>query len=185
MDSSIDDFYTRSLRPQAPNLPSPTKTALTPAKVHSIPTAAALLRRYGSKATDKHQVLVKSPRSHRVMHHELSSTQLSECSPWISNRRLGELIQADARLIVATFLGKLVMFKKLSKSAGEKARENQQRFSHPNIVTLKQAFLHEDAIYLGFEYYRFTAEEVLSVHLPLDEPMIRAIARSVGRTLFS
>ncbi|KAL9084625.1 MAG: hypothetical protein Q9165_007980 [Trypethelium subeluteriae] len=70
------------------------------------------------------------------------------------------------------------MFKKQESPAGEHEAEVLQQLSHHNIVKIKQLYLDEKIWYLGLEHYQFTLEEVLNVHLNLEEPHVQVISKA-------
>ena len=74
----------------------------------------------------------------------------------------------------------LIMFEELDKKAGTTKFDLLKNLSHSNIIKLKHAFINDNLVYLGLEYCRHTVQELIHVHIPLEEYHIRVLAKSVG-----
>lgn len=72
----------------------------------------------------------------------------------------------------------LFMFKKLNDRTGSFAKRLLD-FRHPNLVQAQHFIDGAGGPYVGYEYTRYTLEEVLNVHMQMDEVHLRAIAQAV------
>jgi serine/threonine protein kinase len=93
---------------------------------------------------------------------------------------MGDLVQGKNVGTMCLASNKLVMVKKTTPEAGRREYDLTSSLStHPNVATLRQCFEMEDFWYMQYDYSRFTLEEVLNVHLRLEESHIQVIASSV------
>ena len=196
--------FERIPRPQMPNLPTlplaPTKAALQQREYarktsNFVTQPVAPVPTVFSPATKSPPV--KRPRGLKRRHSDeenkelvpyRSRVEVREESPWGHLLHLGQLEQGSAHLMVCSETGTqpdLMMIKRIKK--GESTRELQalQQLAHPNIIMLVNAFSYDDYLYLETEYCRHTLLELMNVHLRLEEPQIRFIARSVSSTFYS
>lgn len=112
---------------------------------------------------------------------------LQKVSPWTALTRLGTLFQGNAQMHLGVpneAFRDLVIVKETPDADGRAEFDTLKQLSHPNVIKLKQAFLQDERILLGFEYCRYTLEEVLNVHLKFEEPHVRVIAKSVRACTF-
>jgi hypothetical protein len=94
----------------------------------------------------------------------------------------GDLVQGEDTWSIGIADSKLVMVKTLLPIAGERVLDHVSDITrHPNIAMVTQAFETDEFQYLQYDYSRITLEEVLNVHLRLEETHIRIIASSVSR----
>jgi hypothetical protein len=146
----IEDAFQRHPRPQ------------------NVPTKAALLQKSVQKSVSA--LSIPSPLS----------TSITRRSPWKALRVLGDLVQGKNVWTMCLASDKLVMVKKTTPEAGRREFDCTSSVSiHPNVATLRQCFEMEEFWYMQYDYSRFTLEEVLNVHLRLDESHIQIIASSV------
>jgi serine/threonine protein kinase len=135
-----------------------------------LPTKAALL--FESRKNPE-KPKTPSPNGQpktRVLHHG---------SPWAAINRLGNLVQGEHQWHVGLSKGKLTMLRKSELEAGRQLLEKVKLLAHPSISKLEDVFEDKTSLYFRFEYSRFTLEEILNVHLRLDESHIQMIACSV------
>ena len=160
----------------------------------NVPTAAKLARRHmdsldvfepGAHSTQDPRPSTSAQAPIPVPPHDKSyqySVTVHRGCPWPGFRKLGVLIQGASQLSLCATKGEscgLVMFKELDVDQGRNELETLQQISHPNIIKLRQAFEQNSSIFIGFEYYRCTLQEMLHVHISLEEPHVKAIAKSV------
>lgn len=141
-----------------------------------LPTKAALLER--SLKPTKDSVDEKTPKE------APSELLVRDEDPSRAMPVLGELVQGDQKWtinmhLVNTHLERLVMVKRVDKETGRRIIEKWKLLDHPNIANVQEAFHHGSYMYLEYDFTRFTLEEILNVHLNLDEPRIQIIATSV------
>lgn len=114
---------------------------------------------------------------------EENTVEISQSSPWTVLSPLGELSQGSLQFVLCmkrSNKADLIMMKRDSLMNIRGELEVLQSLSHPKIDNLISAFIHEDKIYLGFEYLRCTLEDLLHVHLPFEEPQLEIISSSVS-----
>ena len=99
---------------------------------------------------------------------------------WCRYRKLGMLLQGNGRYIVAQDDNRLFMFREAPE---EGMVTTAQRLNHPNVLTMQRMVKTGEKTYLGYQYTRFTLEEILTTHVPLDAHQVRLIAKSVSRTV--
>ena len=132
-----------------------------------LPTAAALLER--SKKSGDHDVERKSAIAVPLLYED----------PEGRMARLGTLMQRQQKWAINVQDDQVVMVKKIKEDSGLQVIEKLKLLHHPNVGRLKTAFLHESYVYLVQPYARFTLEDLLSVHIHLDEVQIQLVATSV------
>jgi hypothetical protein len=98
---------------------------------------------------------------------------------WDNVSRLGDLVQHRSHLSVGICNGTMIMLKTMNLATGKRILEKTKLLKHTNIAQVIDTLEENGKLSLMFEYIRFTLEEVLNVHMPLDEPHIRAIAQPV------
>ena len=54
---------------------------------------------------------------------------------------------------------------------------------HPNLIQARCMIDNAAGQHIGFNYVKFTLEEILNVHMTMEELHLRAIAQSVRRGL--
>ena len=185
----IESAFERHPRPQKAIIRQsliPTKRALAQASqisdVRSNTSPPTLFTRPPSPPSSASLPLPRpytSPRSS----HSLSLIQVQYKCPWSENHLLGTLVQGENEFLLCAPRSKhsdLTIFKKYTSQTGEKEAEHLQKLSHHNIIKLKQLCKYDGVWYLGFEFYQFTLEEVLHVHLDLEESHIQLISQSVN-----
>lgn len=147
----IEDAFQRHPRPQ------------------NVPTKAALLQKSLQKSVSALTSTSSAP-----------SISITRKSPWKDLRVQGDLVQGKYVWTVCLASDKLVMVKKVTPEGGKGEFERTSLLSpHLNVASLKQCFEMEDIWYMEYDYSRFTLEEVLNVHMRLEESHIRIIASSV------
>lgn len=155
----------RHSRPQIPagSLKEPSKQRLL---VESTPS-------WVSKPADKEGSIHKA--SAKICKQE--KAQIEKVSGWTNYHKLGTLFQGSSEYIVTQDRRmRLAMFR-LAES--QSAASLAQRLRHNNILAANQLVNDANKVYIGFDYARFTLEEVLNTHLPFNEAQFRTIARSV------
>lgn len=136
-----------------------------------LPTKAALLERSRKN--------IEENSTHRPPKAASPRPVSNDEDPWSTRTLLGELKQGNQHWLVYEKQGDLVMTKKVDPERGRRVTEKLQLLSHSNIANVKQIFIYDSLMHLEFDYTRFTLEEMLNVHLHLDEPHIRVISTSV------
>jgi hypothetical protein len=163
----FEDAFQRHPRPQG--FRAPTKAALLERSLKENATAAARIPKPATTTpVDLSTSLVPG-----------ENVEVQQQIPWKSLRRLGDLTQGTQRWMICSASASRLMLKKVEYASGKDQISKLQLLRHTNIVSLQNAFLHESQIYLAFEFAPITLEEVLHVHLRLEEPQIRTIATSV------
>lgn len=148
----IETAFQRHPRPQAPALDK----KASPKKLQ-VPTKAALLGRSLQRKKD-------------------TSTD----DPFRFLNVQGELIQGRSRWHLCIHEGVMALVKSVDVDSGQRELEKTKNLSnHPHVATISQVFESEQLMFFRFEYTRFTLEEILNVHLCLDETHLRIIASSV------
>ena len=96
--------------------------------------------------------------------------------------RLGDLVQGNQPWTICVDKGTngIVMVKRLEAKKGKAKLATFQLLRHRNISQISQVFLDDNWMYLGYEYSRFTLEEILHVHIRLQERQIQVVAISVS-----
>ncbi|KAH7033985.1 hypothetical protein B0J12DRAFT_732031 [Macrophomina phaseolina] len=182
--NSIHEAFSRRPRPQAP----------------SVPTHSSLLRQ--SLQTDTQTTITSPPPAHvsekrskggsieiirkktditSTLHRDAYDDAIKGQDPWAYLTRLGTLTQRDLQLTVCISRSKpqnMRMVKAADDVKGSKEARMINTLRHPNIIRLFEAFRHESQVYLTLEYAPITLEEVVSVHLRLDESHMKLIACS-------
>jgi serine/threonine protein kinase len=138
-----------------------------------LPTKAALLFE-SRKNTEK--LKIPSPNG------QAKTRVLRHGSPWATINRLGNLVQGEHQWLVGLSKGKMTMLRKSELEVGRQLLEKMKLLAHPSISKLEDVFEDKSSLYFCFEYSRFTLEEILNVHLRLDESHIQMIACSVRLT---
>lgn len=152
---SIEEAFQRHPRPQVP-----TKAAIS--QRLTVPTKGALLQR--AKEDEKRRALLQTVNE----------------SPWTMLTRHGELLQGKSVRSICVSQGKLVMIKEIASIAGRRQLEMSKKLSeHSHVSTIQKAFEAENLIYVQLEYSKYTLEEILNVHICLEEAHIRVIASAV------
>jgi hypothetical protein len=146
-----DKAFQRHPRPQAPALGHRVSTSK-----FSVPTKAALLER-----TLRRQKAIVT-------------------DPWSSLLLQGDLVQGSSRWHLCIHDGTMALLKSVDIDSGKRELEKLKMLSnHSHVATINQVFESGDLMYFRFDYSRFTLEEILNVHLRLDESHLRIIASSV------
>ena len=102
-------------------------------------------------------------------------------SAWVDFIRLGKLVQGDCETLVCSqrdSKATLFMFKLV---------QGRERFDlkrvldlrHPNILMARHIIESDVDTHIGFDYFRYTLEEALNVHLAPQEAHVHAIAAAV------
>ncbi|CAI6337039.1 unnamed protein product [Periconia digitata] len=100
--------------------------------------------------------------------------------PWHDAQRIGELVQGKQAWTVGVRRGAIIMIKSIKDTdTGKRLVSMLQPLSHPNIARVLDVAEFDDQTHFTFEYYRYTLEEVLCVHLPFEEIHIRTIVQSI------
>jgi hypothetical protein len=74
----------------------------------------------------------------------------------------------------------MALLKSVQIESGKRELEKLKMLSnHLHVATINQVFESGELMYFRFDYSRFTLEEILNVHLRLDESHLRIIASSV------
>lgn len=146
-----DKAFQRHPRPQAPALDNRVSTSK-----FSVPTKAALLER----SIQRQKAIAKDP--------------------WTSLLLQGDLVQGKSRWHLCIHDGTMALLKSVDIDSGKQELEKLKMLSnHSHVATINQVFESEELMYFRFDYSRFTLEEILNVHLRLDESHLRIIASSV------
>lgn len=146
-----DKAFQRHPRPQAPALDNRLSLNRFP-----VPTKVALLER--------------SFRKKKAI----------STDPWKTLLLQGELIQGRTRWHLCIHEGIMALLKSADIDSGKRELEKIKMLSsHPHVATVNQVFESEGLMYFRFDYSRYTLEEILNVHMRLDESHLRIIASSV------
>ncbi|KAE9986986.1 hypothetical protein EG328_004118 [Venturia inaequalis] len=162
--------------------PTTTPDALRPLEKafqrHQRPQQAALIRAI-PRLPVKPYITSSTPMSTL----EIEASQnvlLHQEKPWLHLRRIGELVQGrDRWLLCETRTGAISMLKQMSEDRGRAEFALLSTLHHPSILHVDDSFCYNSQFYLGYEYCRFTLEEVLCVPIKLGEDHIRYIAISI------
>lgn len=99
---------------------------------------------------------------------------------WLDFIQLGTITQGQRHLQVCyrrTDEAALFMFKLID---AEKARVAPRlSLQHPNLVSARYIINSNVGQHIGFDYFRFTLEELLNAYLRMQDIHLRAIATSV------
>lgn len=187
--------FARRRRPPVlllPDIPKTVEPVKSPPRV-SVPTHAALARLSAARNDPSAASWVSSRRGTQVQPSSTRSVSAgrSVCDtssgqpPWHGFSRLGAMVQGHQRFeiyVPRSGSSKMLMVKELRNRSnqGWDALECRDLLKHANIMQLRSVFSHDNVTYLGLDYVRHTLEEIVGVHLPLEECHIRLIATSVG-----
>ncbi|WPH01225.1 Hypothetical protein R9X50_00406100 [Acrodontium crateriforme] len=166
--STLEKALKRHSRPQFPTVPPRALQLPRSSLIQSSPSWIPPVPRPPAKAR-----LASAVRSRRIARHV----------DWEDFTRLGALTQAQcSQLICQPKHGSpsLFMFKKLHTDTAFKHIFDMQ---HPCIVMAHHLIRSPDVQYVGFEYYRFTLEEVISIHLSMQEAHLYPIAKAIFSAL--
>lgn len=86
---------------------------------------------------------------------------------------LGKLSQGETQWTIRVHkdsVSGLTMVRRLDKWGGMNEKEILGQLAHRNIIKIKRAFMADGFMCIGLEYCRYTLEEVILVHLALEEP---------------
>ena len=159
--TAMERAFQRHPRPQPPTLGKTNLGKATSVDKFQVPTKAALLKR---SLQEKKEVYTE---------------------PWKTLSLQGELLQGKSKWHLCIHDGLMVMVKSMEIETGRRELEKIRKLSsHPHVATINQVFESETSMFFRFEYARYTLEEVLNVHLCLDESHIRIIASSVRFNCF-
>ena len=188
--AAYESVFSRAVRPQKPTLPPNIPNKRSPVEQennqeHEAATYA--VKKLNVTQGSDRKALVNVVETLKGLSRD--STQsglvaLRRCSPWTVMTRLGVLTQSSQDLILCSSkesFGDLLFIQEVNKERGEKEFKILSEISHSNIIKVRQAFENNDRVFLGFEYFRHTLQELVCVHLPLEERHIRTISRSVSR----
>nr|OQO31363.1 hypothetical protein B0A51_03358 [Rachicladosporium sp. CCFEE 5018] len=105
-------------------------------------------------------------------------------SQWLEYTQLGILVQGEQEYLICSSRAskKLFMFKSMGQVISEESRV-AIALRHRNIHAAFCEIASNLTIHVGFEYARHTLQELLYVHLPLQESHLRTIAHSVFQAL--
>ena len=98
---------------------------------------------------------------------------------WIDHIKLGTLVQGGQELLVCcSRQGQMFMLKRIGYEIDEQ-RERIASLSHRHIAVMSCFVATETVSYVAFSYVRFTLEELLCVHIAMEEIHVRAVASAV------
>lgn len=140
-----------------------------------------IVRRISPERTQSHASSIIT-RPGCVSDRDAASLRAQDGLPWERFTRLGTIVQGPSELAIGMEKDnsqRMVMVKTLNRRDGLKEAEQLRKLSHPNIVQLLDVFFRGDEVCIGLEYCRFTLEEIVNVHIRLEEPHLRLIAHSV------
>ncbi|KAF2278974.1 uncharacterized protein EI97DRAFT_393825 [Westerdykella ornata] len=135
------------------------------------PTKAALLKDTWQKQDEKKN--------------QTTSQQLplQQCNPWTTLAKLGELVQAGKSYTVGLQCNRVIMVRQTKKEVGEALLEKTKLLQHRNLHSIEAIFQEQGSIFFQLEHLRFTLEEILNVHISLEEHQIRNLEECVWQTL--
>lgn len=101
-------------------------------------------------------------------------------SQWIDYVKLGTLVQGSRSLLICSSrVGrKLVMLQKVTNGANDN-RERMATVHHRHIAMVSFYIATDIDSYMAYPYVRYTLEELLNTHTPMDEDHIKAVTLPV------
>ena len=100
---------------------------------------------------------------------------------WLDLLQLGTLVQgSDEWLLCLSRVHKKLYMLRAIQGEVEKVIQKTRKMDHPRIVAAAFAVSSDVQSFIGFQYVRYTLEEMLYVHLLMDEVHIRAVATSAS-----
>jgi len=106
---------------------------------------------------------------------------IHDSSDWLNFFQLGTIVQGRTKLLICKRRKEqspLYMFKHLEDTQ-EAIGRRLLGMEHPSIVQARCIVQDISGQQIGYDYVKFTLQEVLSTHLPLQESHLRLIATSV------
>lgn len=167
-------------------------------RVNGVPTYAALARKSTTTTPPQDPSWISMPAVNECQKpistkdsasipqktsQSLTSFPVHRESPWCHFNRLGIIVQREHRLIICTSRSSnstMYMLKQLSCQASTDLIENLHSLDHPSIMRVQSLFVHEEQAHIATEYARYTLEELIGVHVSLEEPHVRYIAKQVS-----
>ncbi|KAL9093222.1 MAG: hypothetical protein Q9159_000399 [Coniocarpon cinnabarinum] len=178
----FQSVFARSSRPQLPTLPivpnkSSTAEAEQTKQLPPVPPDQAHIR------AAPHETQLISPR--RMQCGQGSSIPCRNGNPWSSYKVLGTLTQGKTSLVLCSpnDNSEPVLVKTAHGKHANKELEILKSLQHANIVKVKQAFVNTLSVDLCFEYYRFTLQELIHVHVPFKEVHVHSVAAPIFHAL--
>ena len=155
-----DGVFARHSRPQAPTLPpqSPGQSR----RLSVTQTPSWIPQAPGGRASNE--------RKHKAR--EVVQAQ------WVDYIQYGTLIQGQSEFIVCASRADKASLYMFKKSKCER-HQKQAALTHSNLLEVKLLISTNIGVHLGYEYIRYTLEELLNVHIPIEEAHIQTIAKSV------
>lgn len=104
---------------------------------------------------------------------------------WLDLLQLGTLVQGcDEWLLCSSRAHKKLYMLRAIQGEVEKVIQRVRTMNHSRIVAAAFAVSSDVQSFIGFQYVRYTLEEMLYVHLVMDEMQIRAVATSASGSLW-
>ena len=126
------------------------------------------------------QAPLRVPTVAALLGRSLQKKKEAFTDPWKTLSLQGELVQGKSKWYLCIHEGLMAIVKSVEIESGRRELEKIKKLSnHPHVATVNQVFESDKSMFFRFEYSRCTLEEVLNVHLCLDECHIRIIASSV------
>ena len=107
---------------------------------------------------------------------------IHDSSDWLNFFQLGTIVQGRTKLLICKRRKEqspLYMFKHLEDTQ-EAIGRRLLGMEHPSIVQARCIVQDISGQQIGYDYVKFTLQEVLSTHLPLQESHLRLIATSAS-----
>lgn len=100
---------------------------------------------------------------------------------WLDLLQLGTLVQGTNEWLLCSsrVQREMYMLRGIDGDVDQAALK-AEIMAHPRIVAAAFAVSSDVQSFIGFQYVRFTLEEMLYVHVRMDETQIRAVATSAG-----
>lgn len=103
-------------------------------------------------------------------------------SAWVDFVCLGKLMQGEHETLICSQRDRkatLFMFKLVEEKDGSELKRTLT-LRHPSLVMARHIIESDVGMHIGFDYFRFTLEELLNVHMTLGEPHLHTISTAVS-----
>jgi hypothetical protein len=203
---ALDLAFKRHSRAQVAGVRETAKPLFAPVKLaapdNALPRESSLIRRPRVLNAQCTPSWLRSPASSAIVREPPSATeelpvqQSTSTIPvqkrrertipqfqWIDHIKLGTLIQGGRELLICcSRQGQMFMLKRISYEV-DAHRERIASLSHRHIAVMSFFIATETVSYVAFPYVRFTLEELLYVHVAMEEVHVRTVASAVSTIL--
>lgn len=180
--TGVEKVFKRHSRPQLPVVPSPSRRPLTIGSRSEPSWKSSHVRAVKQKAREPAQP-GKLEEVHEEIREEIREDAVEravEESEWVSFIRLGTLIQGSSELIICHRRDAgtaLYMFREIEHDTLVKRALNLR---HSSLATPKFSIDSAAGRYLGFEYLRFSLQELVKTAMRMEERHLQTVVRSVS-----